>query len=266
MQADETSSDDRITGLESQILNSQEVIARLNRELDSALLRITTLESVCSDNQTDLHEKRSRIQQLTDELIEQEEVNERLREDIQSKESQIDFDRELHELIVNELDSNDGESPEHLLEQYRNHQRSNFRQLLQKSLTTDDISSLIDSDDILFELLTHLNSFSRLKETLSRDSQQLQHIRTLLHLTPDHTEEIIQDLLNKKECLEHLRMKMDKNHEMTDFDLIKHVLHGYFDYQQQELDLKDITERYNVAMNVRTFSSYLYYLAVFFLA
>ncbi|CAF1099022.1 unnamed protein product [Adineta ricciae] len=251
MQADESSSnDDRIAGLESQILNSQEIIARLNRELDSALLRITTLESVCSDNQTDLHEKRSRIQQLTDELIEQEEVNERLRDDIRSKESQIDFNRELHELVINELDSYNEESPELLLEQYRNHQRSKFHQLLQESLTTDDISSLIDSDDILFELLTRLNSFSRLKETLSRDSQQLQHIRTLLHVTPDHTDDIIQDLLTKKECLEHLRMKTDKNHEMTDMDLIKHVLHSYFNYQQQESDLKDITERYNEAMNM----------------
>ena len=111
-----------------------------------------------------------------------------------------------------------------------------------------------------------MNSFSRLKETLSRDSQQLQHIRTLLHVTPDHTDDIIQDLLTKKECLEYLRMKMDNSHEMTDLDLIKHVLHGYFNYQQQESDLKDITDRYNEAMNVRTLSSYLYYLALFFVA
>ncbi|CAF3678412.1 unnamed protein product, partial [Adineta steineri] len=70
MEAEESSSINsenvRIAGLESQILNSQEITVRLNRELDSALLRITTLENVCSENQNDLHEKRLRIQQLND--------------------------------------------------------------------------------------------------------------------------------------------------------------------------------------------------------
>ncbi|UJR14143.1 hypothetical protein I4U23_001137 [Adineta vaga] len=243
MEINESSSDARIVGLEAQILNSQEVIVRLNRELDSALLRITTLENVCSDNQNDLHEKRSRIQQLNDELIEQEELTDHLRNEIQTKESQITFDRELRELIQYELnDTNENivsESPQFILDQYHHHQRSKFYELLQQSLITEDISNLIDSDDILFELLIHLNSLNRLKETLSRDSKQLQHIRTLLHLTNDNDDELIKDFITKKECIEYIRTKVDNHHEMTDLELIKYVLHDYFNYQEQKIDLND---------------------------
>ena len=58
METDEPSlsvADAQIAGLESQVLNSQGIILRLNGELDNASLRISTLENVCSENQIDLH-------------------------------------------------------------------------------------------------------------------------------------------------------------------------------------------------------------------
>ncbi|CAF3945710.1 unnamed protein product [Adineta steineri] len=291
MEAEESSSINsenvRIAGLESQILNSQEIIVRLNRELDSALLRITTLENVCSENQNDLHEKRLRIQQLNDEMIEQEESNDRLIQELQEKDErlqslndliiqlkqhikngeekqidnnniehqvsedtssitsdlQIKFDQELRQLIFDELNNNDNLldlSPQTIIGQYHDNERRKFHDLLQESLTTEDISHLIDSDDILFELLTHLNSLSRLKETLSRDSKELQHIRSLLRLrNDDNNDEKIKDLINKRECIEYLRQKIDSSSDLTDFDLIKNVLHNYFNFQQQQIDLKE---------------------------
>ncbi|CAF4376324.1 unnamed protein product, partial [Adineta steineri] len=188
--------------------------------------------NVCSENQNDLHEKRSRIQQLNDEMIEQEESNDRLIQELQEKDErlqslndliiqlkqhikngeekqidnnniehqvsedtssitsdlQIKFDQELRQLIFDELNNNDNLldlSPQTIIGQYHDNERRIFHDLLQESLTTEDISHLIDSDDILFELLTHLNSLSRLKETLSRDSKELQHIRSLLRLRND---------------------------------------------------------------------------------
>jgi hypothetical protein len=286
MEADESSSileNNRIAGLESQILNSQEIIIRLNRELDSALLRIATLENVCSENQNDLHEKRSRIQKLNDEINEREEDNERLRQDLFEKDerlknldnlilqlkqhikqakqenqdederptenhhelqdtSQIIFDRELRELILHDLDddtNSSNNSPQALIYQYHHNERLKFYNLLQESLTTDDITSLVDSDDILFESLTHLNSLMRLKETLSHDSKRLQHIRSLLHLTNDDNDEIIKDFVSKRQCIEYLHTKIDNDYNFTDFDLIKHILHHYFNFQQQQTDLKE---------------------------
>ncbi|CAF1103599.1 unnamed protein product [Adineta steineri] len=307
MEAEESSSINsenvRIAGLESQILNSQEIIVRLNRELDSALLRITTLENVCSENQNDLHEKRSRIQQLNDEMIEQEESNDRLIQELQEKDErlqslndliiqlkqhikngeekqidsnniehqvsedtssitsdlqfQIKFDQELRQLIFDELNNNDNLldlSPQTIIGQYHDNERRKFYDLLQESLTTEDISHLIDSDDILFELLTHLNSLSRLKETLSRDSKELQHIRSLLHLTnDDNNDEIIKDLINKRECIEYLRQKIDSSSDLTDFDLIKNVLHNYFNFQQQQIDLKEYLHINNTNDNDRNY-------------
>jgi len=297
----------RIIGLESQILNSQEIIVRLNRELDSALLRITTLENVCSENQNDLHEKRIRLKQLNDEITEREETNERLNQKLSEKNHliiqleqeiedknnqyqllfnqfgdisttelsyQIQFDRKLRQLILYELDNDDdnllNHSPEAIIDQYNNNQRLKFHNLLQQCLTTEDISKFIDSDDILFELLTHLNSLSRLKETLSRDSKELYHIRSLLHLTNNNNDELINDLINKRQCIEYLRSKIDNNHDLTDFDLIKYVLHDYFNFQQQQNELKEylqlntdhdnvlnysriLIERYTEAIHVRTF-------------
>jgi hypothetical protein len=274
--ADESSmvlENNRIAGLESQILNSQEVIIRLNRELDSALLRITTLENVCSDNQNDLHEKRHRIKKLNDEMNEREEENERLKQDLIKKDaklqtldelviqlqqeindeeekqiefqsefgdaSQILFDRDLRQLILRDLDDDNNDSPQAILDQYQNNQRLKFHDLLKKSLTTVDISTLIDSDDILFESLTHINSLIRLKETLSHDSKELQHIRSLLHLTNENNEELIKDLLNKRQCVEYLHTKIDNDYDFTDFDLIKHVLHIYFNFQEQQNNLKE---------------------------
>jgi len=106
----------RIAGLESQILNSQEIIVRLNRELDSALHRITTLENVCSENQTDLHEKRNRIKQLNDEIDEREEINERLNEELKTSENLIiqlkqenkdkDERNNQYQLLFNEFQKN----------------------------------------------------------------------------------------------------------------------------------------------------------------
>ncbi|CAF3908237.1 unnamed protein product, partial [Rotaria sp. Silwood2] len=92
MEAEEpsiSSENARIAGLESQILNSQEIIVRLNRELDSALLRIATLENVCSENQNDLHEKRNRINHLNDEIDEREEMNERLKQELYEKDEKL---------------------------------------------------------------------------------------------------------------------------------------------------------------------------------
>jgi chromosome segregation ATPase len=331
MEVEESSmaSDDvRITGLESQILNSQEIIVRLHCELDSALLRITTLETVCSENQNDLHEKRMRIKELDDELIEREEINERLTQELNEKDeklqnfqeliiqlkehikqnkedeedrpnpyqelfsefgdisitdlrSQIQFDRQLRELILVDLDD-EKNSPQEILNQFHNSERLKFHNLLQKSLTTEDISDLIDSDDILFELLTHLNSLSRLKETLSRDSKQLQHIRSLLHLTNDDNDELINDLINKRECIDFLRSKIDNNHDFTDFELIKYVLHKHFNFQQQQIELKEylqlntdhdddlnysrlLIERCNEAIHVRTFSIFIDLYIFFFI-
>ncbi|CAF3710609.1 unnamed protein product [Rotaria sordida] len=301
----------RIVGLESQILNSQEIIVRLNRELDSALLRIATLENVCSENQNDLHEKRNRINDLIDEIDEREEMNERLKQELYEKDeklktldniiiqlkqhikqenidkeqrqthenihcqqcqfllnefgkttenfsinnlhSQIMFDRQLCQLILHDLGNNNNNnnydyslnnSPQEILDQYHKQERLKFHDLLQKSLITEDISNLIDSDDILFELLTHLNSLIRLKETLSNDSKELQHIRSLLHLTTDddnnnNNDEFIQDLINKRECIKYLRTKIDNNHNFTDYELIKHVLHDYFNFQQQQIEIKE---------------------------
>ncbi|CAF4127300.1 unnamed protein product, partial [Rotaria sordida] len=302
----------RIVGLESQILNSQEIIVRLNRELDSALLRIATLENVCSENQNDLHEKRNRINDLIDEIDEREEMNERLKQELYEKDeklktldniiiqlkqhikqenidkeqrqthenihcqqcqfllnefgkitenfsinnlhSQIIFDRQLCQLILHDLGNNNNNnnnydyslnnSPQEILDQYHKQERLKFHDLLQKSLITEDISNLIDSDDILFELLTHLNSLIRLKETLSNDSKELQHIRSLLHLTTDddnnnNNDEFIQDLINKRECIKYLRTKIDNNHNFTDYELIKHVLHDYFNFQQQQIEIKE---------------------------
>jgi len=299
----------RIAGLESQILNSQEIIVRLNRELDSALHRITTLENVCSENQTDLHEKRNRIKQLNDEIDEREEINERLNEELKTSENliiqlkqenkdkdyrnnqyqllfnefgdismsdlrfQIQFDRQLRQLILHDLGDDFNllnNSPQAIIEQYHNNERLKFHDLLQKSLITEDISNLIDSEDILFELLLHLNSLSRLKETLSRDSKELQHIRSLLHLKNENNDELINDLINKRECIEYLYTKMDTNHNLTDFELIKHVLHDYFNFQQQQNELKEylqlnedndndvnysriLIERFTEAIHVRTF-------------
>ncbi|CAF3560109.1 unnamed protein product [Rotaria sp. Silwood1] len=305
MEAEESSivSDNaHIVGLESQILNSQEVIVRLNRELDSALLRISTLENVCSENQNDLHEKRNRINKLNDEIDEREEMNERLRQEIYEKDeklksldniiiqlkqhikqenidkeqrktyenmhcqqcqflldefekttenfsitdlhSQIMFDRQLCQLILNDLGNNNNyslnNSPQMILDQYHKNERLKFHDLLQQSLIADDILNIINSDDILFELLTDLNSLVRLKETLSYDSKELQHIRSLLHLTNNNNnDEFIKDLINKRECIEYLRTKIDNNHNFTDYDLIKNVLHDYFNFQQQQIEIKE---------------------------
>ncbi|CAF4124529.1 unnamed protein product [Rotaria sp. Silwood2] len=303
MEAEEpsiSSENARIAGLESQILNSQEIIVRLNRELDSALLRIATLENVCSENQNDLHEKRNRINHLNDEIDEREEMNERLKQELYEKDeklktldniiiqlkqhikqekvdkeqrqihenmhcqqcqflldefgkttenisianlhSQIMFDRQLCQLVLHDLGDKNyslNNSPQIILDQYHKNERLKFHDLLQKSLITENISDLIDSDDILFELLTHLNSLVRLKETLSQDSKQLQHIRSLLHLTNDNNDEFIKDLINKHECIEYLRTKIDNNHNFTDYDLIKHILHDYFNFQQQQIEMKE---------------------------
>jgi hypothetical protein len=302
----ETEDSSIVSGLESQILNSQEIIVRLNRELDSALLRITTLENVCSENQNDLHEKRIRLKELNDEITEREETNEhlnkklseqndliiQLKQDIEDKDDQnnqyqllfnefgdlpaielryqIQFDRKLRQLILDDDDNLLNHSPETIIDQYNNKQRLKFHNLLQKCLTTEDISKLIDSDDVLFEVLTHLNSLSRLKETLSRDSKELYHIRSLLHLTNNNNDELINDLINKRQCIEYLHSKIDNNNNLTDFDLVKYVLHDYFNFQQQQNELKEylqlnidndnvlnysrvLIERYTEAIHVRTF-------------
>lgn len=267
IEAEETSissETNHIAGLEAQILNSQESLVRLNRELDSALLRITTLENVCSENQTDLHDKRQRIQQLDGEITEREEINERLTQELRDKDEQIEnlselilqlkehikqkneeytemsnpelrvqnqFDQHLRELIVADHEF-EFHSPEDLLEQYQQYQREKFRDLLQESLITEDLSQLIDSEDILFELFTQLNSLNRLKETLSRDSQQLQHIRSFLHLSHEHEEQTLHELVDQHQCLEYLRNKINRHDSSSNFELIKYVLHDYFDYQQ----------------------------------
>jgi len=264
---------------ESQILSSQESMVRLNRELDNALLRITTLENICSENQIDLHEKRSRIKELINEIDEREETTERLTQELNDKDeklnelnelinqlkehikqqneqyrvlfddfgdmsindlrSQIQFERQLRELILDNDDYSSNDSPQDIIDQYHQNQRLKFYNLLQESLITEDISHLIDSDDILFELLTRLNSLSRLKETLSRDSKQLQHIRSVLHLPIDNYDELINDLITKRECIKYLRSKIDTNTDLIDLDLIKHVLHDYFNFRQQQIDLKE---------------------------
>lgn len=284
----------RIAELESQVFNSQESLVRLNRELDSALLRITTLENVCTENQNDLHEKRTRLKRLNDELNEQEETIERLNKKLNEKDqeyenlfgnisltdlhSQIEFDQQLRKLIFYDLDDDNDEnnssnqSPQTILYQYQNNQRLKFYNLLQECLITEDISNLIDSDDILFEILTRLNSLNRLKETLSRDSKELYHIRSLLHLTNDdnNNDQILKDLISKQQCLEYLRTKIDQNQNLNDFDLIKFILHNYFNYQQQQNELKEylqldqnneedinysriLIQRFNETIHVRTF-------------
>jgi hypothetical protein len=291
MQADDSpiiSENNRISDLESQIISSQESMVRLNHELDNALLRITTLENICSENQIDLHEKRSRIKELINEIDEREETNERLTEELNDKNeklnnlneiinqlkehikqqnekdkqyrflfddfgdmsindihSQIQFDRQLRKLLLDNYDYSLDDSPQDIIDQFHQNQRLKFYNLLQESLITEDISHLIDSDDILFELLTHLNSLSRLKETLSRDSKQLQHIRSILHLPMDNYDELINDLITKRECIEYLRSKIDTNPDLTDLGLIKHVLHDYFNFQQQQIDLKEYLELNN---------------------
>ncbi|CAM4858874.1 unnamed protein product [Rotaria socialis] len=305
----------RLAGLESQILNSQEIIVRLNRELDSALHRIATLENVCSETQNDLHEKRNRINRLTNEIDEREELNEHLKQELYEKDeklntlddivtqlkqhikqekkdkeerkiheniscqqclllfnefgkssesisindlhSQIIFDRQLSELIVGRLGDNNGssnESPQVIFEQYHKNERVKFHDLLQKSLITENISDLIDSDDILFELLTHLNSLVRLKETLSSDSKELQNIRSLLQLTDINNDDLIKDLVNKRECIEYLRRKINNSHDFTDYELIKHVLHHYFDFQQQQDELKEYLHLNNDDNNELSYS------------
>jgi hypothetical protein len=244
--------------LESQILSSQESMVRLNRELDNALLRITTLENICSENQIDLHEKRTRIKELINEIDEREETltqelndkNELIKQyrvlfedfgnmSTEDLRSQIQFDRQLRELILDNQDYSIEDSPQEIINQFHQNQRLKFHNLLQESLITEDISQLIDSDDILFGLLTRLNSLSRLRETLSRDSKQLQHIRSVLHLPIDNYEQIITDLLTKRESIEYLRSKIDINPDLTDLGLIKHLLHDYFNFQQQQIDLKE---------------------------
>lgn len=283
-----TPEDPRIADLESQILNSQESLIRVNHELDSALLRIATLENVCTENQTDLHEKRTRLKRLSDELSEQEETTDRLNNELNEKNhqyqtlfgdisltdlhSQIQFDRQLRELIFYDLNDEidlSNHSPQTILYQYQHNERLKFYNLLQESLITEDISNVIDSDDILFESLTRLNSLNRLKETLSRDSKELYHIRSLLHLTNDNNDQQINDLINKQQSIEYLRTKIDNNQNMNDFDLIKYVLHDYFNFQQEKTELKEylqlnqnndqdlnysriLIERYNEAIHVRT--------------
>ena len=297
MENDEPSmsaADARVAGLETQVLNSQGIIVRLNGELDNAILRISTLENVCSENQADLHEKRQRIKSLIEEINEREETNDRLLQDANEKDGQITelnelvvqlkehikqiqrdseqreekqshsddqarvlldelqdpsknfsiaelrdgllFDRQVRQLISADLHEG---SPQELVDHFRVQERVRFHELLQKSLSSEDISSLIDSDDILFESLTHLNSLVRLKETLSRDSMQLQHLRSLLQLHDEKPEEIIQDLINKRECVNYLRSKIDDQQNLTDLESIKHVLHDYFDFQQQQSELKE---------------------------
>ena len=253
----------RIAGLEAQILSSQESLIRANRELDSALLRITTLENVCLENQTDLHEKRTRISELNDQITEYEQTNEHLIEELNDKNEKIEnlnaiitqlkehikqkndeytpdipFNQQLRELILTDH-SFSFNSPEDLLHQYQHHQRSKFHDLLQESLITEDISQLIDSDDILFELFIHLNSLNRLKETLSRDSKHLQDIRSFLHLSIEYEDQSLQDLVNKRECMEYLRSKIEIDDPMSDLELVKYVLHDYFDYQQQKMEFKE---------------------------
>ncbi|CAM4789639.1 unnamed protein product [Rotaria magnacalcarata] len=318
MEAEEStvgSDNARLAGLESQILNSQEIIVRLNRELDNALHRIATLENVCSETQNDLHEKRNRINRLTNEIDEREELNERLKQELYEKDeklktlddigvqlkqhikqeekdkeerkiqetiscqqclllfnefrkssenisindlhSQIIFDRQVSELIVDRLGDNNessNESPQAIFEQYRKNERVKFHDLLQKSLITENISDLIDSDDILFELLTHLNSLVRLKETLSSDSKELKNIRSLLQLTDINNDYFIKDLVNKRECIEYLRRKIDNSHDFTDYELIKHVLHHYFDFQQQQDELKEYLHLNNDDNNELSYS------------
>lgn len=261
------SKNDHLAGLETQILNSQESLIRVNRELDSALLRNTTLEQVCSDNQTEIHEKRRRISELNDQIIEYEQTNERLSEDLTDQNEKIehlntinnqlkehikqktdqyneiitpdiDFNRHLRELILAEH-SFTFTSPEDLLNQYQHNQRRNFHHLLQQCLITEDISQLIDSDDILFETFIHLNSLNRLKETLSRDSQHLQHIRSVLHLSIDHEQQSLEDFITKHESIEYLRSKIEIDQSMNDLELVKYVLHDYFNYQQQQRELKE---------------------------
>ena len=286
--------DPQIAGLESQVLNSQEIIVRLNGELDNAVLRINTLENICSENQTDLHNKRQKIKALGEEIDEREETNGRLLQESNEKDeriialnelvgqlkdhikqikhdeeqkreeqkqddqaralldelqdpssdnlsiaelrSQLLFDRQVRQLIS--ADVHEGSAQE-LVDQFRHQERVRFHELLQKSLSSEDISSLIDSDDILFESLTHLNSLVRLKETLSRDSMQLQHLRSLLQLNDDNPDETIPDLINKRECVNYLRLKIDNKENLTDLESIKLVLHDYFDYQQQQNELKE---------------------------
>lgn len=257
----------RIAGLESQILNSQEIIVRLNRELDSALLRIATLENVCAEDQNDLHEKRNRINDLISDIDEREDMNERLKQELYEKDeklktlddiiaqlkqhikkeqrqihenpscekcqwllnefgkssqdssindlhSQIAFDRKLSQLILTDLGNNNNESsnqfPETILSQYQKNMRLKVHHLLEMSLTTDHISDLIDTDDILYDLLTQVN-------TLLHDSKELKYIRSLLRLTDDNNhDEILQDLIQKRECIEHLRTNLQ--HDLTDND------------------------------------------------
>lgn len=299
-EASTVSDNARIAGLESQVLNSQEIIVRLNRELDSALLRIETLENVCSENQSDLHEKRNRINDLTDDIDKQEQMIEQLQQESYEKDekiktsddlifqlkqhikqenlnkeqrqtdannqcqhcqfllnefghttdnfsitdlhSEIMFNKQLSQIILNDLNDNNyssDSSPHEIIEISQRNARLKFHDLLQKSVMNEDITNFIDSDDILFELLTHVNSLVRLKETLSCDSKQLQHIRSLLHLTDNYNDEIIKDLVSKRECMEYLREKIDKNHDLTDYDLVKQVLHDYFNSQQQRIELKE---------------------------
>jgi chromosome segregation ATPase len=289
-----------IAGLESQVLNSQEIILRLNRELDNASLRITTLENVCAENQNDLHEKRNRLKKFNDELDEKDETIERLNKELSEKNnliyqfqqenefgdiSQIQFDRQLRELIFHDFDDENSllnNSPQEIIYQYHNNERLKFYNLLQECLITEDISNLIDSDDILFQVLTRLNSLNRLKETLSRDSKELYHIRSLLHLTDHNNDEVINDLINKRQCIEYLRSKIDNNHDLNDFDLIKYVLHDYFNFQQQQIELKEylklnqnnhndlnysriFIQRYNEAIHVRMFFIYIDLSFLFFI-
>lgn len=287
--------DPQIAGLESQVLNSQAIIVRLNSELDNAALQISTLKNVCSENQTDLHEKRQKIQNLIEEINEREVTNDRLSQESNEKEeritalnelvvqlkdhikqikhdeeqrreqqqqqddqaralldelqdpssdnlsiaelrSQLLFDRQVRQMIS--ADPHQGSAQE-LVDHFRHQERVRLHDLLQKSLSSEDISSLIDSDDIFFESLAHLNSLVRLKETLSRDSMQLQHLRSLLQLNDDNPDEAIPDLINKRECVNYLRLKIDNKENLTDLESIKLVLHDYFDFQQQQRELKE---------------------------
>ena len=256
-----------LAGLESQILNSQEIIVRLNGELDSALLRIETLETFCSDYQDDLHEKRQRIKQLDEEINEREERNEILTQDLNDKDErlkhldelilqlkqhikqakhdnedehdlptdQTNLERDLGQLMLRELGHDRppvDSSPDILLHEYHQHHRKMFRDLLERSLAPD----VVDPEDILFEPFTRL-----------RDRQEQ----------------------STRECMDYLRIKIPDSHDRTDFDLVQAVLHDHVRFQQQQAELQEylqtnddgdlartLIERCTEAVDVRTFDMY----------
>ncbi|CAF3438669.1 unnamed protein product, partial [Rotaria sp. Silwood2] len=213
----------RINHLNDEIDEREEMNERLKQELYEKDEKLKTLDNIIiqlkqhikqekvDKEQRQIHEN-MHCQQCQFLLDEFGKTTENI--SIANLHSQIMFDRQLCQLVLHDLGDKNyslNNSPQIILDQYHKNERLKFHDLLQKSLITENISDLIDSDDILFELLTHLNSLVRLKETLSQDSKQLQHIRSLLHLTNDNNDEFIKDLINKHECIEYLRTKIDNN-------------------------------------------------------